>query len=193
MCGWLSLNSRLCRARLGNFTGQKASKGGAGGDKCDYWAFRSRRELTHGVGKRTACALLHRASVHYFCGGRANTHNKDLEKHQAPITWTIISNFFFFLSGTKYLAGQKGLWIELRRRMSVFCGRVLPLHTKNWESSRKQKGSKCAVPQLLWVLRAFICESSEKAGTCQDFIVRSHDAKGHNMNIMILWSGLSWT
>lgn len=63
---------------------------------------------------------------------------------------------------------------------------------KKWGSSRKQKGSYCAVLQLFWDLRAFIYESGEKAGTRQDFILQSRDAKGHNTNIMILWSGLSW-
>lgn len=62
---------------------------------------------------------------------------------------------------------------------------------KNGGNSRKQKGSSCAVLQLFRDLHVFIYERGEKAGTRQDFILQSRDAKGHNMSIMILWSGLS--
>lgn len=60
---------------------------------------------------------------------------------------------------------------------------------KNWGSSKKDPG--CAVLRLSRDLGAFIYKSGEKAGTPQDFILQSRDAKGHDVNIMILWSGLS--
>ena len=75
-------------------------------------------------------------------------------------------------------------------RISFFCGSVLHLCTKN-AGAAESKGSSCAVLQLFPDLHAFIYESSEKAGTCQDFILQPRDVNGHNTNIMILWSGLS--
>lgn len=53
------------------------------------------------------------------------------------------------------------------------------MHKKNQGNSRKQKGSSCAVLQLVRDLHAFIYERGEKAGTRQDFILQSRDAKGH--------------
>lgn len=41
--------------------------------------------------------------------------------------------------------------------------------------------------QLFRDLRAFIYESSKKAGTRRDLVLHSRDAKGHNTNIMILF------